>query len=195
MKYPLSLTFKILALAPQVYVRDADGNLRMYVRQKAFKLKEAVSVFSDEQQTSLLYRIEADRVFDFRAHYRFTDAGSGAEIGGVKRQGMRSIWRARFDIMQGDQVIATIQEENPWVKVIDGLLGEVPILGMLTGYFANPAYSVTAPDGSVLMRLIKEPAFLEGKYRIEKVAEMPESDEPRLVLALFMMLLLERTRG
>ncbi|HEX8432508.1 MAG TPA: hypothetical protein VF625_14555, partial [Longimicrobium sp.] len=62
MRFPLNLTFKILALAPQVFVRDADGELQLYVRQKALKLKEAVTVFADEAQTRVLYTINADRI-------------------------------------------------------------------------------------------------------------------------------------
>ena len=46
--YPLDLRFKLIAIASQIYVRDAAGSLRYYVRQKAFTLKEAVTVFADE---------------------------------------------------------------------------------------------------------------------------------------------------
>ena len=69
MQFPLSLSFKILALAPQVYVRDASGVVQMYVRQKLMKLKEAVTVFADESQTTPLYTINADRVIDWSARY------------------------------------------------------------------------------------------------------------------------------
>jgi uncharacterized protein YxjI len=195
MKYPLSLQFKILALAPQISVFDADGQLRFYVKQKAFKLKEAVSVFADQAQTQLLYTMQADRVIDWSARYRFRDA-AGNEIGSVKRQGMKSLWRSRYDIMQGEEIVATIQEENPWVKVIDRLVGEIPIIGMLTGYMLHPAYAVhRTSDGAVIMRAVKEPAFLQGKFRVEEKVNVPEEDEVRVILSLFMMLLLERLRG
>ena len=41
MQYPLELSFKIIALAPQIYVKDARGQELLYVRQKLLKLKEA----------------------------------------------------------------------------------------------------------------------------------------------------------
>ena len=194
MQYPLMLSFKIMALAPQISVHDAAGALRFYVKQKMFKLTEAVSVFADEQQTQLLYKMQADRVIDWSARYRFTDA-AGTEFGSVKRQGMKSLWRARYDIMEGEQVVATIQEENPWVKVIDQLLGQIPIVGMFTGYLFHPAYLVRRQDQTVIMRVVKEPAFLQGKFRIEKQLEVQEQDEARVILSVFMMLLLERLRG
>ena len=34
-------------------MRDADGNLLGYVKQKIFKLKEDINVFTDENQTQL----------------------------------------------------------------------------------------------------------------------------------------------
>ena len=194
MQYPLSLSFKKLALSPQISVRDPSGQIRFYVKQKAFKLKEAVTVFADEQQTRPLFYMNADRVIDFRARYHFTDTANNY-IGSIKRQGARSIWRARYDIEYNGQVVFTIQEENPWMKVADALFTEIPIVGMFAGYVFNPAYSVTAPDGRVLMRLVKEPAFLEGKFRIEETLDIPEHDEIRIILSMLMMLLLERRRG
>ncbi|ASC71150.1 hypothetical protein XM38_021000 [Halomicronema hongdechloris C2206] len=55
----------------------------------------------------------AGGIGDFSARYTFTDP-QGMELGAIKRRGWRSIWRARYDIFDGDAVIFTIQEENPW---------------------------------------------------------------------------------
>lgn len=194
MNYPLKLSFKILAIARQLSVVDATGRLVFYVKQKAFKLKEAVTVFADEAQTQPLYTINADRVLDFSARYHFADQ-SGASLGSVKRQGMKSLWKARYDIMDGEQAVMTIQEANPWAKVFDSLFGELPIIGMFSGYVFHPAYNVLRPDGSVVLHLVKEPAFLEGKFRIEKVGPTSDSEEIRALLSLLMMVMLERARG
>lgn len=194
MKYPLSLSFKILALAPQIYVHDADSNLICYVKQKMFKLKEAVNVFSDEAQQNLLCQINADRIIDFSACYRFTDA-KGEEIGAVRRKGMRSIWKAHYEIVEGDQTVMTISEDNGWVKVGDALFTEIPVVGMFAGYVFNPAYTLRGPDDSVVMTLKKQPAFFEGKFLLNKVAEMDEVEELRALMAIMMMTLLERGRG
>jgi uncharacterized protein YxjI len=192
--YPLRLSFKILAIARQLSVVDASGALIFYVKQKAFKLKEAVTVFADEGQTQSLYTINADRVLDFSARYHFTDQ-RGNVIGSVKRQGMKSLWRSRYDIMGGEQVVMTIQEANPWAKVFDSLFGEIPIIGMFSGYVFHPAYNVLHPNGTAIMRLVKEPAFLEGKFRIEKTGAVNEHEEILALLSLLMMVLIERARG
>mgnify|MGYP001357086286 CR=1 FL=1 len=142
MNYPLQLSFKIMALAPQISVTDAHGQLIFYVKQNLFTLKESVTVFADAEQTAPLYTIQADRIIDFSARYHFVDA-QGDTIGAVQRQGMRSLWKARYEVLDGEQVVMTIREKNPWVKVLDGLLGQIPIVSLFSGYFLQVARRAT----------------------------------------------------
>lgn len=195
LNFPLDLRFKIIAIAPQISVFDSAGQLICYVRQKAFKLKEAVTVFGDAAQTRALYRIEADRVLDFAATYHISET-SGRRLGVVRRQGMRSLWRAHYDIEHEGGSAFHIREENPWVKVLDGFIGEIPVIGMLSGYLLHPAYRVTrAGSDEQVARAVKRPAFFEGRYSIDRTGSLSE-DEARLVLlGMLMMLLLERDRG
>ncbi len=194
MNYPLQLSFKVLSLARQISVIDAGGNLSFYVKQKMFKLKEAVTVFADAEQTTPLYELKADRVLDFSASYHFSDV-RGTHVGTVRRKGMKSLWRARYEIVNGSSRPLTIQETNPWAKVGDALFGELPIVGMFSGYLFHPEYLVAREDGTALMRLKKEPAFFQGKFTIEKLADVSEEEETRILLSLIMMVLLERARG
>lgn len=194
LQYPLTLTFKFWALAPQILVTDASGKVVFYIRQKLFKLKEAIGVFADAEQTQLRYEIKADRILDFSARYGFTDAYQ-REIGAVKRRGWRSIWRARYDIFNQDEVAFTISEKNPWVKVMDSLFAEIPVLGLFTGYVFNPSYLISRPEGSVVMRLEKQPAFFSRIFTIKKTDRLDEREEISILLSLLMMILLERRRG
>ena len=70
MNFPLELRFRIVAISAQASLRDASGHLLCYVKQKAFKLKEAVTVFGDEAQQRPLYHINADRVLDISFNHR-----------------------------------------------------------------------------------------------------------------------------
>lgn len=195
MNYPLSLSFKLLALASQIYMRDANGNLIGYVKQKLLKLKEDINVFADEGQTQHLFNIKADRILDFSANYRFTNS-QGNALGSIRRKGMRSIWKANYEIFDaaGNQVLQ-INEENGWVKVGDALLGELPIIGIFTGYLFNPSYIVSRIDGSPVARLKKQPAFFEGKFNLEPQIQLSGNEETLVLLGVLMMTLLERRRG
>lgn len=195
MNYPIDLSFKILALASQIYIRDGGGNLIGYVKQKLLKLKEDINVFADESQTQLRFNIKADRVLDFSARYNFTDS-RGSLLGSIKRQGMRSLWKARYDIFDSaERQVFQINEEKGWIKVIDSLVGEIPVLGMFTGYFFNPAYIISRPGGTPVARMQKQPAFFEGKFRLTEVSDLSETDEILVLLSALTMTLLERGRG
>lgn len=195
MNYPLKLSFKLLALASQIYIRDADGNLLGYVKQKLLKLKEDINVFVDEQQIQMLFNIKADRVIDFSAKYHFTDR-LGSPLGAIKRIGMRSIFKANFEIFDPSGVnVMHIREENGWIKVMDALVGELPVIGMFTGYFFNPSYIVERANGTAVARLKKQPAFFEGVFELERLSDLSEDEETRVLLSVLAMTLLERSRG
>lgn len=89
----------------------------------------------------------------------------------------------------------TIEEESPMKKLLESLLSEIPIVGFIAVYLLNPSYIVRRPDGTPLLRLIKQPAVFEGKYTLEKLNELPEDDELRSLMSLIMLVLLERKRG
>lgn len=188
--YPLTFSFKVIAFNPQVKVTDAAGNVVLYVKQKALALKEDIKIFADEAQARQLYQLKANKIIDFSAQYNITTAG-GAPLGAVKRQGMRSMWKASYNIVDaGGGDVGLIHEENPWLKVLDALLSDVPFVGM----FINPAYLVDY-RGQAALYLKKQPAFLEGKFTVEKRGNFNDADEGLLLSSVVMALMLERTRG
>jgi len=193
--FPVQLTFKIGTLANDFIAEDANGTMVGYVRQKMFKLKEDIEVFSDESKTRMLYRIKADKWLDWSTAYSFTDA-LGQNIGKVARKGWASIFKAHYDIIDQHQKLQYhVREENGWVKVIDGLVGEIPILGFFTGYLFNPSYIVTDTADNPIARLKKEPSFWGRKFTIHQLGDIDEDDDDRIMLGLMMMILLERRRG
>ncbi|MEW6280066.1 MAG: hypothetical protein AB1758_15660 [Candidatus Eremiobacterota bacterium] len=188
--YPLNLSFKLIAFSPQVRVTDATGSLVLYVKQKALALKEDVKIFSDEAQQSQLYQLKADKIIDFSARYTITTP-DGATVGSVKRQGMKSLWKSTYAIQDGGGTeVGTIREENPWIKVLDSLVSDIPFVSM----FINPAYLVDL-NGTTRLYMKKQPAFFEGKFTIEKRADFTEEEERLLLPSVIMMMMLERRRG
>ena len=141
--------------------------------------------------------IQADRIIDWSARYHFT-AADGSALGSVGRKGMRSIWRAHYEIFNPGDAVSDfeIKEENPWAKVGDSFFGEIPILGMFAGYLFHPRYLITRKaTGQPVFRLSKQSAFWEGRFLIEKFGEASEKEETTLTLSLLMLVLLEKNRS
>ena len=194
-KFPVHFTFNIGTLANDFTAVDATGKTIAYVKQKMFKFKEDISIFSDETQTKVMYKIKADRWLDFSAAYAFLDE-NGNEFGKIVRKGWRSIWKAQYEIIdQFQKPQYVIGEENGWVKVGDAVLGEIPILGFFTGYLFNPSYLVKTRKEQDIIRLKKLPSFWGRKFELSKLATMDDDDDDRVMLGLMMMILLERRRG
>ena len=193
--YPLTFEFKIGTISNDFIVKDANGVTLAYVRQKMFKFKEAIQVFSNEQKSKVAYTINADRIIDFNASYSFKNEHEEV-LGKVGRKGMKSLLKASYEVFGIDSAKEFhIQEENPWAKVFDSLLGEIPVLGMLTGYLFNPKYIVNNKENTSVVRLTKEPSFFGRKFRLDKLAEIDNKQSERIILSLMMMSLLERRRG
>lgn len=131
---------------------------------------------------------------DWSAAYTIQKA-DGTDVCRVCRKGARSIWKATYEVHIGGQLAFVVHEKNPWAKVFDGLLSEVPVVGMFTGYFLHPVYAAETPDGKELMRATKKPAFFQGKFGIECGRDLTPAMEAPALMGVCLTLLLERMRG
>jgi hypothetical protein len=194
LSYPLDLSFKIVTIGTRIKIKDSAGRQVAYVRKKKFKLKEDVGVYTDETQSRLLFRMKADRMLDFSARYAISGP-DGHPMGAVGRRGMKSLWSSAYALEDAYGTEAgSIREENPWTKVLDGVMESLPLGDALGGLFFNPAY-LAELYGKDVLHIQKQPSVLESSFRIDKLADLSEDEEDLLLAGLIMMVLLERDRG
>lgn len=194
-KFPIKFSFNISTLSNDFTATDATGKTVAYVKQKMFKLKEDISIYDNPNKTQLNYKINADKWIDFSAAYSFKDA-EGKEIGKIARKGWASIWKAHYELIdQNKKLQYHIREENAWVKVLDSMLGQIPVLGGFTGYLFNPSYAVTDLNDNSIVRMKKQPSFFGRKFELAELKPIDQDDKERIILGFMMMVLLERRRG
>ncbi len=195
-QFPLRFRFRVLTFVPKMDVFDAVGRPVLHARQRFFRLREQVEIFTDASQRERLAEIRADRIIDWSARYRFTD-GQGGEIGAMGRRGWRSLWRANYEVFNPGDASPDfrISEENPMAKVMDGLFGGLPLLGVLTVWLFHPRYAAVRSSGAPALRLSKRPAFWEGRFDIEQQGPLAPREVMNLLLSFIMLVLLERRRG
>jgi len=195
LKFPIQFSFKIGTLANDFTAKDASGKTVAYVKQKMFKLKEAITIYSDENKTKVDYTIAANQWLDFSAAYAFKDA-QGKVFGKIARKGWASMWKANYEIIdENEKLQYRISESNPWVKVLDGVLGQIPVLSFFTGYLFNPSYDVKNLKDEIIVVLKKEPSLFGKEFKLELLKPIDNDDDDRIMLGLMMMILLERRRG
>ncbi|TGK81978.1 hypothetical protein EHQ24_11905 [Leptospira noumeaensis] len=94
-------------------------NLLFFVKQKAFKLKEDITVYADESKSKELLKIKARSVIDFSATYDVVDVTSNEAIGSLRRKGFKSILKDSWDILDTkDQVVGSIDEDSMFKAIL-----------------------------------------------------------------------------
>ncbi len=106
---------------------ETKTNLLLYVKQKAFKLKEDITMFADEAQTRPVIKINARNILDFSAAYDVTDVATGEKIGVLRRKGMMSsfVMDAWEILDKNDAVIGSIKEESMLLAMVRRYLANI----------------------------------------------------------------------
>ena len=79
-------------------IYDMDGNPLGHCRQKAFKLKEDIRIFTDESKQNEILCIKAQQVVDFSAAYDVLTSSDSKNWGTWRRKGFASIIRDSWQL-------------------------------------------------------------------------------------------------
>lgn len=79
--------FKIFGAAFHVY--DEHGSVIGYCKQKAFKLREDIKLYTGEDMSDMLLSLNTQQIIDFGATYSVT-LPDGSSLGSLRRKGMKS---------------------------------------------------------------------------------------------------------
>lgn len=105
---------KILKLfGAAFHVYDQQGQVVAYCKQKAFKLKEDIRLYTDEGLSTPLVFLKTQQIIDFGATYDVT-LPSGEKMGSFRRKGMKSSF-LRDEWLVFDETgrqIATLTEQG-----------------------------------------------------------------------------------
>ena len=171
--------FTLVGAAFHAY--DESGNLLLYSKQKAFKLREDFRIYSDESQTEELLTIKTPQIFDVSATYNVRDATRGEAIGAIKRKGIKAIFKDEWIFFSSEgQETAKLTEES--------------IAGALLSRFINlipQTYVVVSSDGRKLAQIKQHfnPFVLKYSMTIEPE---PSIDRRLLIAAGILLAAIER---
>ncbi len=104
---------KIFGAAFHVY--GPDGDVVAYCKQKAFKLREDIRLYSDESCSTELLTMSARQVIDFGVTFDVT-LPDGAVLATIRRKGLKSMFRDTWQIVLPGQTEprAILQEDSAW---------------------------------------------------------------------------------
>lgn len=104
---------KVFDIVPQFFITDREGQMVGYCRQKLFKFKEEIVVFTDRSRETELLRIKARQIIDFGATYDLK-LPNGQSIGSLRRKGLKSTFvRDEYLVFdENDTPLGTLQEDS-----------------------------------------------------------------------------------
>ncbi len=106
-------------LGAKFHIYDAGDNLIGYCKQKAFKLKEDIRIYTDESMEVERLTIKARKAIDFSAAYDVVDSKSGTKIGALQRKGLKSILRDTWIVLdENDNEIGQITEDSAAMAMV-----------------------------------------------------------------------------
>ena len=102
---------------------DPDGKVAFFSKQKAFKLREDIRIYTGKDMGTEVLTILARKIIDFSSAYDVVDPAGNVKVGALKRKGMKSIVRDEWIIMDAnDKEIGSIQEDSMLLALIRRLL-------------------------------------------------------------------------
>ena len=104
---------KVLKLfGASFHVYDGDTIVAV-CKQKAFKLREDIRLYRDEEQTQELMLIRARQIVDFSACYDIVDSETQQKVGALRRRGLKSILRDSWEVLDADdKPLGKVEEDS-----------------------------------------------------------------------------------
>ena len=165
---------KVLTIfGAKFHVYDSQGKIVLFSKQKAFKLKEDIRVFSDESESEERLVIKAREIVDFSAAYDVIDGASGSKIGALRRKGWSSIIRDSWEYLDnGDKPIGKIEEDSMGLALVRRFLSNL----------IPQSFRATVDGKRVALYKQKFNPFV---YKLRVILEegSREAIDPRMVLA------------
>lgn len=118
---------KVLTLfGAKFHIYNAEDALIGFSKQKAFKLKEDIRVYTDETMSEERLVISARSIIDISAAYDVTDSKTGTKIGSLQRQGMKSMLRDSWLVRDENEMeIGKIQEDSMGMALLRRFLSNL----------------------------------------------------------------------
>jgi uncharacterized protein YxjI len=109
--------FSLLSRSFQVY--GPTGALAFQVDRQRFRVKDAMTVYTDAGRSQPYLKIQARSFFDFSATFDVTDAQTGERVGSLARQGLKSLIRDEWSVLDAvGQPLGRVVEDSGFFAIL-----------------------------------------------------------------------------
>jgi hypothetical protein len=178
---------KIFGAAFHIY--DPEKQLVGYCKQKAFKFKEDIRIYTDESCTAELLVIKARSIIDFGATYDVTSP-DGVVLGSFRRKGLASTFLKDSWLLfdAGGREIAALKEDGSILALLRKYVEYVSLL-------SPQRFTLTRLDGTALARYRQHFNPFVYRLSVAVLADDPQIDDLMLLAGGCLITAIEGRQG
>jgi len=176
---------KVIALANQYWIEDAQGRQLGYTRQKIIRIKENVPVFSDESMSQELFRIVQEQIVDMWGTFAVVDTPTNTLIGKIRRNWVSEIGVDEYQLFDA----YGRQYGRVYERAGRGLLRKYVPGGKLV-----PEQVIVEYMGQPVAEIKQQFKIIGDIWEVDCSRIPPELDRRTLLGAMILMGVIERDR-
>lgn len=177
---------KTLTVGNKYWLEDYNGNVLGFCKQKLFKLKEDIRIYTDENMTNELFCIKQEQIMDVWGNFAVIDSYTNTKLGYIKRKLMSEIGRDSWEFYNAnDQLIGRIYEPS---------LGSALARKYMPGGALIPEKMVLEIGGQVVADVNQKFKIIGDIWEMDCQRVPPDLDRRVLLSCIILMGMIERSR-
>ncbi len=175
---------KVLAITNQYWIKGQAGQIG-YTKQKFFRIKEDIRIFSDESMAQEIFRIQQEQILDVWGTFAVIDSSSNQVIGKIRRSIASGIVMDEYFILDpaGQQIGRVVERTGR------GLLRKFVPGGALV-----PEQVVVEFYGQPVAEIKQQFKIIGDIWEVDCSRLPPQFDRRVLLAGMILMGMIERDR-
>lgn len=176
---------KVLAIAQQYWIEDPHGRTLAYSKQKMFRFKEDIRIYTDERMGTELFRIKQTNWTDMWGNFAVVDSTTNATLGFLRRKAVMSAIRDQWEIFDANQqLVGGIYQSG----------GSAVLHRLVPGGKLAPEDMTITMNGQPVARIDQQFKVIGDIWDLHCMAVPPHFDRRVLIACALLMGLMERDR-
>ena len=175
---------KTLTIGNKYWLEDQSGAILGFCKQKLFKLKEDIRIYSDENESQELFRIKQEQILDVWGKFAVIDSSTNTKLGYVKRNIISAFVKDTWELYTtSDQLVG---------RIVESSTGRALARKFMPGGALVPEKMILEMDGQVLANIDQDFKIIGDIWEMNCQMVPSNFDRRVLISCILLMGMIER---
>ena len=177
---------KTLTVGNKYWLEDQSGAILGFCKQKIFKLKEDIRIYTDENMTQELFQIRQEQIMDAWGKFAVIDSATNTKLGYVKRHIISAFGKDTWELYNNnDQMVG---------KIVESSTGRALARKYLPGGVLVPEQMHLEMDGQIIANIKQDFKIIGDIWDMDCQMVPTNFDRRVLITCVLLMGMIERSR-